>query len=298
MRILTEHHVKEPTVFFPALGRALVKKPPKIRLRERIFSEDRERIFLTWSVRSRDAIEDFITEHIPAEAHRFEIIVILDPILFPMITSLFPFSVVQPKGGVIVQGIAFGAQAGKFLLRGAFPGGALELVDLQWGESFAAGVIPWITGVQDQDAFLQIVTKEGRTSNLFPVRFTAAREVRLLQGDALTPVRCGDEGGSDSCYIGGAADPFTVAGFHFAVIWPGSASGQDVYQCTLANGWVFDHYEWNAQNGIQGGPFGQAPDPDGQSAFTVDISWFYDVFGSSNYELSIFVVGPFGVPYQ
>ena len=77
-----------------------------------------------------------------------------------------------------------------------------------------------------------------------------------------------------------------------------SASGTDVYNCSLANGWVFDHYQWGTEDGIQGGPFGQAPDLIGQAEFTLAISWFFDVFGSSSYDIALFVVGPAGVPFN
>jgi hypothetical protein len=120
---------------------------------------------------------------------------------------------------------------------------------------------------------------------------------RLCCGTALTPVSCGN-GGDDLCYTGSDTDPFTVAGYHAMSLGFYSANGTDVWNCNLSNGWVFDHYQWDAQDGIQGGPFGQAPDPVGQADFTLAISWGFGWFGSSNYELSVFVVGPAGMPFN
>jgi hypothetical protein len=34
---------------------------------------------------------------------------------------------------------------------------------------------PWLTGVLDQNAYLQVVRSDGKSSNLWPVSFTAAR---------------------------------------------------------------------------------------------------------------------------
>ena len=149
----------------------------------------------------------------------------------------------------------------------------------------------------DQAAFLQIVTKDGKVSNQWPIQFTATRAIIRIPGTALTPVACGS-GGDDFCYIGSDSDPFTVAGGHAMSLGFYSASGTDVYNCSLKNGWVFDHYQWGTQDGIQGGPFGLAPDPVGQSEFTLAISWFFDVFGSSSYDISVFIIGPVGVPYS
>jgi hypothetical protein len=187
----------------------------------------------------------------------------------PQITAVFLFSIIRPGGGVIIQGEHFQGQPGQFLLLLSASGTQLELTNLQWGDTFAGGIIPPITGVPDQPAFLQIITQDGKASNQWPVQFTASREVALLPGTALTPVACGSDG---YCYVGSATDPFTVAGGHAMGVGLYSGSGTDVYNCTLQNGWVFDHYQWGTQDGIQGGPFGQAPDPVGQAEFTLAIS--------------------------
>jgi hypothetical protein len=297
MRILSDHHLHEPGTFFPALSVALTKGIPKFRSRGRIISEDQKRLLLTWEAPSLHALRDFIGEIIPEAAHRFTLTSIFDMPGPPLITSVFPFSVIQPNGGVIIQGQNFGSQPGQFLIVGNFPGGQMALTNLQWGDNFAAGVIPWVAGVPDQQAVLQIVTQDGQPSNQVPVTFTAARTVALLPGTAVTPVECG-QGGSDLCYIAGDQDPFTVAGAHGTLFWPGGSSGDDVYNVNLANGWVFDHYEWLAQDGINGGPFGLAPDPDELPAFTIDVNWSYGFFGNSNYELAIYVVGPIGMPFH
>jgi len=297
MRILSEHHVHDPEAFFRGANTALIKGIPKIRLYQRLVAADRSRAFFVWEAESEHQLREFIGEHFPSkEVQRYTLWIIPYIKFLPVITSVFPFSVIQPGGGVIIQGQNFSAKPGQFLLGLATSGRQVDLTNLQWGDTFAAGTIPTITGVPDQPAFLQIITQDGMISNQWPVHFTAARTLVRLPGTALTPVACGNSG-NDFCYMGSDTDPFTVAGGHAMSVGFYSASGTDVYNCTLRNGWVFDHYQWGTQDGIQGGPFGQAPDPVGQSDFTLAISWFFDVFGSASYDISLWVVGPVGVPF-
>jgi hypothetical protein len=298
MRILSEHHVHEPEAFFRGANTALIKGLRCFRIYQRIIVEDRSRAYFLWEAPSEHELREFIDLHFPSEEVQKFWLWIIPAIEFPpLITSVFLFSVIKPGGGVIIQGEHFQSQPGQFQLLLSTSGQTLDLTNLQWGDSFAAGVIPMITGVPDQPALLQVVTQDGKVSNQWPVQFTASREVVLLAGSALTPVACGS-GGDDFCYIGSSTDPFTVAGGHAMSLGFYSASGTDVYNCTLKNGWEFDHYRWGTQDGIQGGPFGQAPDPIGQTEFTLAISWFFDVFGSANYDISLFVVGPAGMPFN
>ena len=298
MRIFSEHHLHDPEAFFRGANAALIKGLTKFRLYERLTVADRSRAFFVWEAPSEHELREFIEHDFPSiEVQHFNLWTIPFIEFPPVITSVFLFSVIQPGGGVIIQGQNFQAQPGKFLLLLPVSGTQVELTGLQWGDTFAAGVIPPITGVPDQAAFLQVVTQDGKVSNQWPVQFKATRIVVRLPGTALTPVACGS-GGSDFCYIGSDSDSFTVAGGHAMSFGLYSASGTDVYNSSLKNGWVFDHYQWGTQNGIQGGPFGQAPDPVGQADVTLAISWFFDVFGSANYDISLFVVGPVGVPFN
>jgi hypothetical protein len=298
VRILSEHHVHDSESFLRGVNAALIKGLPKFRLYQRLSPKNLSRAYLLWEAPSEDQLRGFIERNFPsAEVHSFTVWNIPAIEFPPLITAIFPFSVIRPGGGVIVQGEYFQDQPGQFVLSLNQSGQQLELTNLQWGDTFAAGTIPMIAGVPDQPAFLQIITKDGKVSNQWPVQFTATRVVILLPGSALTPVACGS-GGDDFCYVGSNTDPFTVAGGHAMSVGLYSASGTDVYNCSLKNGWVFDHYQWGTEDGIQDGPFGLAPDPVGQADFTLAISWFFDVFGSASYDISLFVVGPAGVPFN
>ncbi len=296
MRIVSDHHIHDPAKFLPALGTALVKGIPKFRSRGRMISEDQKQLLQTWEALSTKELRGYIETAIPEAAHRFTLIPILDSPGPPLITSIFPFSVIQPGGAVIIQGQNFGAQPGQFVI--IFPGSpplTLPMENLQWGDNFAAGTIPWLLGLKDQEVLFQIVRQDGAASNQVSAQLTAVRTVALLPGSIVTPVSCGSSG-ADQCYVGGFQDPFTVAGAHAALFSGGS--GSDVYNVQLANGWVFDHYEWLAQDGVNGGPFGQAPDPDGLPAFTIVVNWGSGPLGTSISELAIYVVGPMGVGFQ
>ena len=297
MRILSEHQIHDPEAFFRSANAALIKGLPKFRLQEK--HTVASRAYFVWEGPSEQELREFIEREFGATG-----VSLLRMVperwhpLRPRITGVFPFSIIRPSGGVIVQGINFFASAGQFLLLLSESGTKYELTNLQWANTSVAGVIPWdIAGVPDQPAFLQVIRPDGFMSNEWPVQFTAARVPALLPGTALTPVQCGS-GGDDFCYTGSDTDHFTVAGAHAMSLGLYSANGTDVWNCNLKNGWVFDHYQWGANNGINGGPFGQAPDPVGLAEFTLAISWGFGWFGSSNYELSVFVVGPAGMPFN
>lgn len=293
MLILSTHHVRDPRAFLPPLYEALANTSHVVRMRQSLLGEDHTRVSFLWEAASREAVQEFFVGFAEPTLLPLDIVAILDPLPPPVITWIFPFSVIRPRGGVILQGTHFMDQPGELLLLGNFPGGQLSLTDLQWRDTDAAGVIPDVTAVPDQDASLQIITRRGTRSNVLPVKFEANREVALLPHSALKVIYFDEHGwGSDS-------DSYTLDASHFGGLGDfSSGDGHDVYQCTLLNGWVFSHYEWGTRDGVNGGPFGQSSDPVGSSSFTIDVHWFYDVLGSANYQLKIFVVGPAGIAFQ
>jgi hypothetical protein len=219
----------------------------------------------------------------------------------PKITSVFPFSVIKPGGGVIVLGELFGGARypGQLLLKGlrrwdGAPVGDLALEGLSWDDTAVGGTIPWVTGVRDQDATLQVVTKAGHASNEQKVRFTAARAADRLPSRHARVVTCSQASDhSNRCVAGpGTSDlARTLTGEH---IGGSDAYGSDIFYAALQNDWVFDGYEWGYQHGIQGGPLGFHP---GSFQTQLAVNWFHDVLGRADYGLDLYITGPDGVPY-
>jgi len=217
----------------------------------------------------------------------------------PKITSVFLFSVIKPGGGVIVFGEAFGGPRypGKLLLKGlrrwdGAPVGDLALEDLSWDDTVVGGYIPWVTGVRDQDATLQVVTKAG-VSNDQKVRFTAARAADQVKYGGVLSAVCSDAGGENLCGFGSI---LSIIGHHRGTYTSG-AEGTDVYEGLLKNGWVFKTYDWLDRAGVDRGFEGFRPDSPNLYA---TVKWFYDagLFSGMHYKLNIYIEGPADVPHR
>jgi hypothetical protein len=271
--------------------------PRGIRIQARAYHEDGKGVTLTWRAPSLDALMKFVDGNL-----RGTLVGKVVPIRFdpdpPVITSVFPFSVIQPNGGVIIQGVNFGESPGQFIMNGSeFAGGSISLGSLTWNETVIGGVIPNIFGVRDQQVTLQVITNTGQRSNAMPVQFTAAREVQALPADIF------QVGISDSSVVGYADPPITFEYYHFDDIpvvdmFTGN-SGTDYFTTDLKNGWVYYSYQWTLEtSGVQGGPFGPDPEPVGQAHIELAISWSYGPLSSAQYGITIYGIGPVGVPYQ
>jgi len=166
MRILSEHKIHHPEKFLRGVNAAVIKGIPRFRLYQRLVVADRSRAFFQWEAASEHELREFLQRHIPMDkVHDFGLWVIPIVQFLPLIISIFPFSVIKPGGGVIVQGVNFQSQPGRLLLNLNVSGMQLDLTNLQWGDSFAAGTIPMITGVPDQPGFLQVVTHDGKETS-------------------------------------------------------------------------------------------------------------------------------------
>jgi hypothetical protein len=218
----------------------------------------------------------------------------------PKITSVFLLSFIRPGGSVVVFGERFGGPRfpGQLRLKGlrrwdGAPVGDLPLEDLSWDDTVVGGTIPWVSGVRDQDATLQLVTKAG-ASNDQKVRFTAARVPDLLKGNGVIRVFCADGG---LCLFGtpGLINPSISARHHGT--WTTGAAGTDVYEGQLRNNWIFKSYDWLDRAGVDGGFAGFIPDSPNLYA---TVKWFYDagLYSAMHYKLNIYIEGPADVPYR
>jgi hypothetical protein len=293
--VLVEHGFSDRTKFDRAIFEATRKLPSGLTLHERLYRPDGSGASFIWRGKSVKAVREFVQTSIKdqtlGDLHQ-----VMPDLFPPVITSVFPFSVIMPAGGVIVQGQHFGDQPGEFLLLGpAFQDGALRLGNLQWGDQYVAGVIPSVDRVPDQDAELQVITADGRKSNQAPCRFTANRQIRQVPGDIFSLVHFAAESNYDSWSKGLEMDGYTLRAFHGST---GSGDGTDVFTCELKNGWVFYDYRWTDVGGINGSPFGNLSAPADSPNITLAISWFHDVLGSAHWGIQILAIGPSLVPFQ
>jgi hypothetical protein len=98
----------------------------------------------------------------------------------PTITSDFTLgfffsSDATPGAFILLQGENFGDMPGQVVLTDwkGMPQ-HFQLQNLTWGDAFAAGTVPAISGVGDQQGTITVVSQCGAVSNPWPAHFTAA----------------------------------------------------------------------------------------------------------------------------
>jgi hypothetical protein len=235
----------------------------------------------------------------------------------PTVTSVFPFSVIKPLGGVILQGQHFGSLPGQFLinLTGASGNISQPLEGVQWGDTFVAGSIPMITGVLKQTATFTIVTQCG-ASTTWDATFTPLNDEALIPWQRIPCSISIGFGVSDSCQtMGGHNFPFECnpAGPPFLTLpsssidyqgwhasgWGGGSSGYDQFwpSPSLKNDWVFDSWYIYWDNFGGGSYVNASMNSSNPATPVVGVDWHADACGLAAYDGSIYINGPSGVPY-
>ena len=226
----------------------------------------------------------------------------------PKITSVFLLSVIQPGGGVVVFGERFGGPRfpGQLRLKGlrrwdGAPVGDLPLEDLSWDDTVVGGTIPWVSGVRDQDATLQVVTKAGHASNDQKVRFRAAQDYRALPGAGIARYSCAPgKYIDDYAYCIGYNDSTSFFGYHRTdhKILNRGDQGTDVLETrTLKNGWVLDYMDLTETQKDDGRVDYVAGFESGSDRSTVNIRWSTGRQGSIYYLIRLSIKGPAGLPF-
>ncbi|HLG43810.1 MAG TPA: hypothetical protein VI337_02225 [Nitrospirales bacterium] len=236
----------------------------------------------------------------------------------PVITRVVPlFSLPTPGGPVVIEGRLFGARPGSIRLIGTIPRGAVgaipgervTLEPLQWSDTIAAGTIPALTGVLDQEVKLQVITSDGFVSNAVSVQFRATRELRPLPQGDVKVIMCGFDSNDDRC--NGVKDPSDSGPFlnfsgtldaeHYNC-WGciGDDAGTDIYEIKLINGWNFDSmdlfkYVVSTGDDVR---FGVGDLPAGQSYWKPSIVWRVTPNDSVAYSADVTIIGPKGVPHR
>jgi hypothetical protein len=292
-RVFAQYDVSDREAFSRSIGEHARVKDGSAHLEHAILSADEKRVVIIWSI--KDSIEDVIEKSPFRGAILKEQWRVYVPDAPPSITRVVPWiSQIVPGGNVVVEGDHFGAHPGELLLHGAFPSGKMNLTITAWGSHFASGVVPSITGVMDQDVEVQIVDAKGRGSQLVQVAFRAERDIRQIPRECIKKIHFAKRSWQSLYGVDSAPNP-TITGRHAPGIGGLPSAGRDAYDCELANGWTFHSYAWLEADGIDGGPFGNFPDPVGASKFTVYVKWFFDFMSSANYRLNVYAIGPLGV---
>jgi hypothetical protein len=237
-------------------------------------------------------------------------------VLGPAITSIFPFSVIKPGGGVIIAGQNFGDLPGQILMKFQNQLVGVPLQNIQWGDTFASGTIPQgISGQPDQQVVFTVVAQCGAVSNEWSAMFTAARDIAALPFGRIDCSTSVGAGNSDQCQDWGQNNqPTECFQFHTFGLQPGATgfygyhasgwgfsgeSGNDQFWATLNNSWVLDSI-----TGLSGTRVGNGSDANewnpsqpGTPNPKLTVLWHADNCGIILYWGDMMITGPRGLPY-
>lgn len=224
----------------------------------------------------------------------------------PQLTEIFPFSAIQPGGGVIFKGTNLGTQTGRLLMTLQNDKRSFELQQLQWSDTSVGGTIPdqnTICGIQNQPVFFQAIRPDGQISNAWMgPQITVVQDFQRLPPEDVQSLHC-DQGNFElpsgcancgcSCmgtpvWGGGTPCDHSIRDDNQACV--GFCSGTDKYGFSLRNGWVFD--SWQTWGGVTFMPFMQTGNPNGE----LDVKWSVQGAGSEPYWADLYVTGPVGCP--
>jgi hypothetical protein len=330
--ITTEHDSIANSIQSHKFVEALAKTPDGVRLTRRLQAESPGREVWLWETRDPATLEDYILKYFPDAP--LGPALGGGPIPAPKIMGAF--GNVTPGSSVLVLGENFGdyKQGQSHLLLvgtipyenpGAFsdplvvrgvntPDGEIPAIELggpppygmDWADGYVNGTIPKVstpngqpllTGVLDQNAYLQVVRSDGKSSNLWPVSFIAARQRLMVPGSAFHNDACSPHGWCSTSF-----DGWSVAAAHYAdgpgIPFQQPDSGDDVYSCHLKNDFVYDSAQWGTNDGVNSGPFGGGnPEPFGEADIKLIIGWSYSALPDDNavYALAVYAVGPAGL---
>jgi hypothetical protein len=217
---------------------------------------------------------------------------------------------IEPTDTVRLTGCGFGKDPGEVRLLGAFPGGSLKLPVKHytypsgpyWYDGMIDVVVPSVSAVNDHQAQLQVTTKSGKTSNLWPIKFQATRSTQVLPFTAFQ-VSCSSAAPDGNNCNDKPSSGFTAKGFHMNKL--GLSAGSDAFTTSLANGWYFDDFQfgwdatpWNNQNDtIASCTHSEfVPSPNTVVA-NFKVTWL-TYGGQLHYSLKFVVTGPLGVEKQ
>jgi hypothetical protein len=255
---------------------------------------------------------------------------------YPIEQSIVPFSVIRPNGGVIITGLNFGATPGELRIHVVdFRGTGLDypLDHLQWGDTFAAGVIQNIQSVIAQNVTFELINACGTSSKIAgpPLQafFTPTVDVTAIpvkdvscimtsnntgdkcdDGEGRIPVECTLLGGQGQYGTGPLPSPINFWANHHSGLGGGN-SGTDNFSVNLRYTWTVQSVSsfywaafsedgsWYTENAIsQNGPKSWANLSYSGSGEKWSVGWSQNSCVYVTYNGVVTITGPMGVPYQ
>ncbi len=223
---------------------------------------------------------------------------------------------VTPGQLVYLAGGGFGTSPGvlRLVLGQRFIAVATTGADGHWSPALVSGRVPAFpgkagAGEPDQDAALELVTRDGRVTR-WPLHFKATRDLILLPAAAVQ-TRCASAGYRSVCNSGRdpVIDPLldpeaTLTGFHASLFSRNGDSGVDTAEIRLANGWMTHRMDYQLRRWgytSRGGNVESVTGcATGCATTRLEARWRTpgDYYNGVHYVVRQYIVGPQGVPYQ
>ena len=232
--------------------------------------------------------------------------------VFPKINKVI--GRITPGGEVVIAGSGFGPQDKQGTVRlyhGAFGSkGYKKLKISYWSDHTNAVKIPAnIVGVKDGKMMLRVIRKDGSYSNKWGANFIATRQIKMLKykDPTVKLISCGDDANSNECigyggisYAGSWCG--TLCGYHYNY-WGtiGADSDIDEFRISgLKNGWVFEDidiekYASSSDDVIKGL---HPKFPKGAASWNPQFVWKVTPNDFIRYRVSVYIIGPKGVPHK
>jgi hypothetical protein len=229
---------------------------------------------------------------------------------------------IQPGAEILIKGSGFGAAAGTaaLILRNpVFGDKVVAIRPAEWKNTYLHGTVADVIGLPDGLGTIQVVTPDGRASNLFSVSFRARRAwiklpARDIDGD------CSRTSAKDFCQGKGEritecwgpgikfpgpghdADSSSFYAEHASHSCTRCDGGADRFGATLKNGWTFADmgWWWNMPSTRLGRSSLEEPKGfvTGATAASLEVQWKTGSCSWVQYGVDLHITGPDGVPYR
>ncbi|HEY3169409.1 MAG TPA: hypothetical protein VGK08_00250 [Thermoanaerobaculia bacterium] len=197
---------------------------------------------------------------------------------------------------------------GEVRLHGNFPGGSVHLPmsPYQWwyvwyNDTIDVNMPPGLNSLVDHTVQLQVIRKDGKQSNFWPLKFKAAMQTRLLKLSDFQ-VSCSNAATSNTCGPGktadGEPDPTkTATVYHEDTVL---SAGKDTFSLPLLkNGWHFQNYTFEDSSA----PLSSVTPPEftpSANTLSANLNYFWTILfnGNIRYDVAFWIVGPEGFDYK
>ena len=229
--------------------------------------------------------------------------------LSPHLEALFPFSVIEPGGDVIVLGKRFGNTQGELHMVLKTDQKDVKLQVKEWSDGHVAGTIPIATvGVLDQKAEFYVKSSTGSESNRYgDAAFTARRGLNVLPRSDVSVVQCGFDANCDrcltttdpdetGCHGGFLRQTGTISALHARdFLTVGNAEGTDTYKpkAPLKNGWKLQNtiMVWSNEPGEEFASVSFTPSQ-------IKVGWWVSPHDTLWYDVYVMIEGPMGTSHK